>query len=362
MEQILECFAELDDPRAGNARHELVEILFIALAATLCGATSCAEMALFGRVRESDLRELLTLPHGIPSHDTFSKVFRHLNPEAFEKVFVEFMAAFARHLPTEGVIAIDGKVLRRAYEKGKEYAPQMMVTAWGSATRMVLGCRGSPEGREVAAVLELLGHIDIRGGLVTTDALHCRRDTAQAIQERGADYVLALKGNQPKLKQAVEETLENRPLAPQAKTKEYRHGRLEQRAARVKPALDIAEKHDFPGLVAVGSITSKRTLEGRTETATRYYLLSRLLTPEQLLQTVRAHWDIENGQHWALDVVLDEDLARTRKDHGARNLAIIRRLTLNLLRAHPDKGSLRGKIKRAGWDNNFLLSLLSHMR
>lgn len=362
MAHVLDCFSGLEDPRAGNVRHDLLEIMFVALAAVLCGATSCAEMALFGRVRENDLRQILTLKHGIPSHDTFSKVFRHLNPEAFERVFIDFMVTFGRNLPSDDVVAIDGKVLRRAYEKGRDYAPQMMVTAWGSATRMVLGCRGSPEGREVTAVLELLRHIDIRGALVTTDALHCRRDTAQAIQERGADYVLALKGNQPKLRRDVEECLHSLPHPPWAETKERSHGRTEHRVAVVKSARDIAEKHNFPGLVAVGSIISERTLNGRTETAARYYLMSRILTPAQLLQTVRAHWDIENGQHWALDVVLDEDLVRTRKDHGARNLAVLRRLSLNLLRAHPDKGSLRGKIKRAGWDNDFLYSILAHMR
>ena len=148
MEHVMDAFAVLEDPRAANARHDLMELLMIALAAVLCGATSCAEMALFGKTREADLRQFLKLEYGIPSHDTFSKVFRHLDPEGFEKVFSEFMSRFNRALKEQKVIAIDGKALRRAFERGRRHAPQVMVTAWGSEMRMVLGCRGTVEGRE----------------------------------------------------------------------------------------------------------------------------------------------------------------------------------------------------------------------
>jgi len=362
MTHILDVFGVLEDPRAANARHDLLDILFIALAATLCGAKNCAEMALFGRTREADLCGILDLKHGVPSHDTFSKVFRHLNPEVFEQVFAEFMAVFGRAMQAQGVVAIDGKQLRRAYGKGRSYAPQMMVTAWGTGMRMVLACRAAPDGGEVAATLELLRLVDLKGSLVTTDALHCRRDTAAALLEKGADYVLALKGNQPTLHRAAQKLLEAAPVPDCAEMRERNHGRVERRRAIVRTAPELATMLDFPGLAAVGQITGTRTLQGKRQTQTRLFLLSRPLAPAELLRTVRAHWDIENGQHWALDVVLDEDLARTRKDHGARNLAVLRRLALNILRAHPDKGSLSGKSKRAGWDNRFLLSLFAHMR
>src|SRR6267378_8259084 len=195
-------FQRLPDPRAGNARHELLDVLFVALAAVLCGAESCADMADFGQSKENLLRTVLRLEHGIPSHDTFSRVFRMLDPEAFEKSFRRFMTAFAQAAKIKkprGVIALDGKALRRAYERGKSHMPPIMVTAWSAQTRMALANVLAPGNNEAAAALQLIELLQLKGCVVTGDALHCHRAMAKAVVRQGGDYVLAVKDNQPGL-------------------------------------------------------------------------------------------------------------------------------------------------------------------
>jgi len=362
MERFAECFSDLPDPRADNALHDLTEILFIALLATLSGAKSCCDMALFARTKEALLRTVLVLEHGVPSHDTFSRVFRMLDPEGFEKAFRRFMRAFAKAAKLKGVIALDGKALRRAYERGKSHMPPVMVTAWSAQTRMALANVLAPGNNEVAGGLQLIQLLALKGCVVTADALHCHRKMATAVVKRGGDYVLAVKEQQPSLLRDAKAiiTAANRKGAIAATTKDARHGRKETRTALVASARDMAERHAFPGLKAVARIQSRR---GRDKTAERYFLLTRCYQPQQVLHLVRQHWSIENGLHWPLDVVLDEDAARTRKDNAPANLAVLRRLALNIARAHPDaKTSLRGKFKRAGWDEAFLFDMLRHMR
>jgi predicted transposase YbfD/YdcC len=365
MNRFIEIFELLRDPRADNSRHSLVEVLFIALLATLCGATSCVDMEAFGLAKERLLRTFLQLKHGVPSHDTFSAVFRMIEPKAFEALFALFMTEFAAAAGLgrpKGVVALDGKSLRRAYEAGKSHAPKAMVSLWAAQTRMTLASRASEDGNEAGAALELIKLVALKGCVVTADALHCHRQMAQAIVERGGDYVLALKSNQPALladaKALIEEAEAKTPVP--ATTKDNAHGREESRTAIVTAAKHMAVKHDFARLKAVARITSHR---GKDKPLERYFLLSRAYAPDEVLRIVRAHWDIENGLHWSLDVVLDEDLARNRKDNGPTNLAVLRRLALNVARAHPDtKTSLRLKLKRAGWNEDFFFELLVHMR
>jgi len=364
MDSFHEIFGDLPDPRADNARHELVEVLFIAFLATLCGATSCSDMEEFGLSKEPLLRQVLTLEHGVPSHDTFSRVFRMLDPKAFEAAFREFMAAFgaaAKLGQTKGVVAVDGKSLRRAYEVGQSHMPRLMVTAWGTQTRMALANMAAEGNDEAGAALKLIELVALKGCVVTADALHCHRKMAEAIVGRGGEYVLAVKDNQPSLLRDAKAALGVLPQNTEpARSEDGRHGRKETRAALVTSAPGMAKKHDFPGLKAVAKIVCRR---GRDKPVERYFLLSRQYTAAELLGIVRAHWGIENGLHWTLDVLLDEDLARNRKDHGPENLAVLRRMALNVARAHPDtKTSLRLKIKRAGWDENFLFDLIRHMR
>jgi predicted transposase YbfD/YdcC len=366
VEDFAECFSDLEDPRGSNALHDLTELLFIALLATLCGATSCCDMALFAHIKEELLRSVLELKHDLPSHDTFSRVFRMIDPKAFEKVFQHFMKAFFAHLKLQrakGVVAIDGKALRCAYERGKSHMPALMVTAWGAQTRMALANVLAEDGGEAAAALVLIEFLQLKDCIVTADALHCRRDTAEAIIARKGDYVLAVKDNQPKLLQAAKAAIgaaRSKTGKRSAKRKELSHGRKESRKAFVTSAKTVAPTLDFPGLQAFAMIRSKR---GKDKTVERYYLLSRYYRPSQLLAIVREHWGIENRLHWTLDVVFDEDLARNRKDNAPANLAILRRLALNIARAHPDKKtSMRGKLKRAGWDETFMFDMLVNMR
>jgi predicted transposase YbfD/YdcC len=354
-------FALVPDPRVDNARHNLIEILFIAFVAVLCGAKHCSEMAEFGRAKIEFFKKILKLEHGIPSHDTFSTVFRMLDPKAFEAAFRSFMTAFGKAIGSSSVVAIDGKALKRAYDKGKSHAPKMMVSAFAAEMRMTLSCLEAKGGNEIEAALELLGLIDLKGKIVTADALHCHRKMAEKIIERGGDYCLALKGNQQSLLSDARSCLSKAEEAlPSAETTDRAHNRIETRRAVVVGADGLA--HEFPGLQAFGRIESIREIDGKRETEIRTYVLSRPLTPAELLRVARGHSQIENGLHWELDVVVAEDAARNRRDHGPANLAVLRRLALNVVRADDSKGSLSAKIKRAGWDDNFLLKLLSQMR
>jgi predicted transposase YbfD/YdcC len=351
-------FGEVPDPRADNARHDFLEVIFIALAAMLCGAEDCTDMAIFARAKLELLRQVLKLPHGPPSHDTFSRVFRLIAPEPFEAAFAKFTAAFAGALT--GVVAIDGKALRGAYERGRKATPLHLVNVWAAEAKLAIGQRLAPGRNEVLGVQQALALLRLEGCIVTADALHCRADTAQAILDAGADYALAVKANQPTLlaqAQALIETAD--PSLEAVDGPAFAHDRVEGRAALVVPATGM----DFPGLAAVARVETYRKTNGKPELViVRYFLLSVVLTSERMLQVARTHWTIENQLHWVLDVAFDEDAVRSRKDNAPQNLALIRKLALNLIRQHPDKGSIKGKIKRAGWDDAFLLSLLGQMR
>jgi len=373
MEQFRACFADLVDPRTGNAqRHDLLEMLLIALAATLCGGETCVDMAVFGRAKEPFLRRFLRLEGGIPSHDTFSRLFRMLDPDGFEASFGRFVTAFALQVgalqvgawQTGGseVVAVDGKTARRSFDHQGGRRPLHMVSAWGVGQQLVLGQQKVGDGsNEIEAVPELLALLALEGRIVTADAMHCQRATAQTILDRGGDYCLALKGNQPALFEDVRLWLDDPATTVDdgGQTVDGDHGRIETRQALVARDVGWLEHHGFPGLAAVAKVTATRELEGKSSIARRYYLLSKPLAAARVAEVVRTHWQIENCLHWVLDVVMDEDGSRSRKDHAPENLARLRRFALNLLRANKDKGSTRGKIKRAAWDDTFLLKILT---
>lgn len=363
MEGFRACFAGLVDPRRGNAqRHELDEIVMVALLAVVSGAETCVDMALFGRSKEALLRRFLRLPGGIPSHDTFSRVFRLLDPVAFEACFARYVAALAERI--EGVVAIDGKTARRSFDRQSGQGPLHLISAFACDARLALGQRKvDGKSNEIKALPELLALLALDGCIVTADAMHCQKATARAVLDRGGDYVLAVKGNQPTLLEDIRLLLDDPEAAPDdaARTVDGDHGRIETRRAEVVHEVAwLAGQHGFPGLRAVGKVTASREIDGRTTTACRYYLLSAPLPADRFLDVVRTHWHIENRLHWVLDVVLDEDQARARKDHAPENLARLRRFVLNILRANKDQGSTRGKIKRAAWDDAFLLKLLAN--
>src|SRR6185295_8211922 len=241
MKRFAEIFSELPDPRAENALHDLRELLFIALLATLCGGTSCTDMALFARMKFYLLEPILELKHGLPSHDTFSRVFRMLDPAAFERCFRAFMKEFgaaAKIDPPRGGVAVDDKALRRGYERGKSHMPPVMVTAWAAQTRMALASALAPENNEAAAAMQLIELLQLKGCVVTADALHCHRAMAKAIVERGGDYVLAVKDNQPALladATAAIAAATRKGVTP-VTTMEADHGRTDKRAVVVAVA------------------------------------------------------------------------------------------------------------------------------
>jgi predicted transposase YbfD/YdcC len=360
MRKLRRMFCPLRDPRASNARHDLVEILVIVLAATLAGAKSCTEFEFFGKGREDLLRQFLELEHGIPSHDTFSNVLRVLDPKGLETVLRRFSKGFG----VKGVVSIDGKALRGAFARGRKATPLHMVNVWAAGTRMALAQSKAPNRNEVAGALEVLASLDLAGALVTADALHCRPDTAQAIRDRKGHYLLALKSNRGRLFTAAKGLLDTARKPSRANQRSTNgHGRIERRQAIVAAAPQLARQFGFPDIAAVGRIDSWRAESGKAaKRKIRYFLLSRRLSAKALLAAVRAHWGIENNLHWVLDTMFDEDACRSRKDHAPENLAAIRKLAINILQATPGPQRISHKMLQARWNNDFLISALSHMR
>jgi predicted transposase YbfD/YdcC len=365
MQSYISILREVRDPRDINARHPVGTILFLTLAATLCGAKSCVEVADFAAAHEEEFSEIVGLPHGAPSHDTFSRLFRLLDPTELAKAFTGFMTALRDELglgSTQGVVAIDGKSLRRGYEKGRGHMPPLMVSVWDSQTRVAIAQARAPAGNEVSAALQLLRSLVLKGCIVTADALHCHPAMAQAVLDAKADYALGLKGNNgPLYAEAQRLFAAHGADAPSTATEEKAHGRFERRRASVLPVPPTA-RGLLPGLKALGRIEAERSAGGKAATDTRYVALSRKLTPAKLAEVVRAHWTIENQLHWILDVVFDEDAARTRKDYAPENLAVIRRLAQNILRMHPSTISINRKMRHASWSKEFFFELFAHLR
>lgn len=368
-------FASLPDPRTGNAkRHDLLEILTIALTASICGAESCSDFADFAVDREDLFREFLDLEHGVPSHDTFSRVFRLLDPSGFATCFSRFVLELGA--AGAGVLAIDGKTLRRSFDNAARDNPLAVVTAFSSAARVAIGQKSfrTAEGdSEILAARALLSCLDLKGHLVTADAIHCQIETAQLIRDRGGDYLLRLKGNRPALHDMVVEYFaDGETLATLAvdETTDGDHGRIEVRRAYVShdlswmagPKTASTEPALLPDMACLGMIEATVERNGKTSVVRHYHVSSRALTPQDYLAAARAHWAIENGLHWILDVTFDEDSARNRKDNGPENLATLRKLALNVLnRSRPDI-SVRRKRKRSGWSNDFAKSIIGQMR
>ena len=362
MEEFAACWEGLEDPRTGNAGlHDFHELLMIALCTVLCGGQGAVDMALFAKAKEPYLRSFLKLANGVPSHDTLSRLFRQLDPAQFGAAFQRFMAGFAEQC--QGVVAIDGKVLRRSFDRASDKSALHMVSAWGCEQRMVLAqIATDAKSNEITAVPALLRMLSLKGTIVTTDALNCQRVIAQQIVDQGGDYALALKGNQGMLHDDVVRFLDdpasNVTTAPP--TVDADHGRIETRTATVSTQIGwLQDDHRWPGLKAIGKVERIRETAAKTTTETAYYLLSTALSPDRFNEVVRSHWGIENRLHWRLDVVMNEDQDRTRLGNGPNNLAVLRHMALNVMQKDATKGSLRGKFKRAGWDDTYLTNLLA---
>lgn len=367
MSGIITILREVRDPRQVNAQHDLGDILFVALACLVCGGKTCVDMADFAKSRLVELREIVDLEFGAPSHDTFSRVFRLLDPEELAGAFNRCMKAIGRELGlggAPGVVAIDGKSLRRGYEAGRAFMPPLMVNVFDAQTRLSLAQARAPGGNEFKAGLNLLKGLVLKGCTLTADALYCRSDFAEAVRDQRAHYALALKANQPLLLAEAEAAFARagKSLAL-FETRQSGHGRRERRSGAVLAISQMKTTYGFPGLAAIGRIEAERTTAGgKTTVEVRYVALSRRLHPRKMLEVVAAHWTVENQLHWTLDVVFDEDDARSRKDYGPENLAVLRRLALNILRAHPDDIPPGRKMKRAALDKDFFFELFAYMR
>lgn len=368
MESLLGIFAAIDDPRDHTAQYELPALLFIALAATLCGAKTCVDIADFAEANRSELVEIIDLPASdSPSHDTFSRLFRLLDPKQTEAALRDFAAALRRGLglgPAAGTIAVDGKRLRRGYERGRTSVPPLMVAIWDTETRLSLAACAGADGNEVAATLAALKTVTLKGCVVTGDALHCHPEMARQIRAQGGHYVLKLKGNNAPLRAAAEAAFARAEAAGTLRwhtTEDTAHDRHETRRGCVFPV--PADAPAFPDLAAFGRIDSERTRKGgKTERKTHYVVMSQRLPAWRMLATTRRHWSVENHLHRQLDVVFREDDARARKDHAPGNLSIIRRMALDMLRAHPDTRSIARKMNRARWNRPFFFELFSYVR
>lgn len=359
---VLHHFATLKDPRIERTkRHDLLEIIVIALCGILCGADSWVEIAEFGQAKAAWLQQFLRLPNGIPSHDTFGRVFALLNPQAFQQCFLSWIQAVSRVTQGE-IVAIDGKTLRRSFDRRAGKSALHLISAWACTNRLVLGqLKTDAHSNEIPAIPQLLHLLDVAGCLVTIDAIGAQRQIAADLTTAGADYVLALKANQATAFEEARLFLDDWANShPPQETVEKDHGRLEVRRYWLVDEIDwFQDKAAWPGLASFGMVEAQRTVHGQTQTQRRYYLSSlQAQALPRFAQAVRAHWGIENAVHWVLDVTFREDHSRVRKDHAPENFALLRRLALNLLKQEPSKRSLNVKRLRAACDHDYLAKVL----
>jgi predicted transposase YbfD/YdcC len=362
MDNPLKYFAELRDPRVErNREHLLEEILLIAIAAVLSGAESWNDIADYGLDKQEWLKTFLQLPGGIPSHDTFNRVFAALDPEEMERGFATWVSSIAK-LTAGEVVAIDGKTLCGTRETGKKQLVHL-VSAWASANNLVLGQRKVDEKSNViTAISKLLNALELAGTVVTVDAMGCQREIAGLIVAKKADYVLAVKDNQGLLAEQVRDSF--LLLACDAVSEEIDcgHGRVEQRRCSVIADLSMVEKAaEWASLRGLVRIESERyhKATGKTERETRYYIASLSPDAARLNRVIRQHWGIENKLHWVLDVGFGEDLDRKRAGHAAQNFSLLNRIALNLLKQETTfKRGIKGKRLKAAWNHPYLLKLL----
>lgn len=366
---LLRFFDELEDPRMERTKlHSLEDILFIALCAVICGADSWTEVEVFGWAKREWLSQYLTLPNGIPSHDTFGRVFSRLDPQVLERCFSKWMAALAE-ASAGRLVAIDGKTLRRSFDKATNRAAIHMVSAWCETNRLVLGQLATAEkSNEIKAIPQLLKMLDIRDAVVTIDAMGCQKAIAQEIVQQGGHYLLQVKDNQPGLHDVVKATfdeLTGRGIAGVQydfhEQTDAGHGRIETRRLWVTDWTDwYADRKEWANLTSFVCMESVRTVNGSTS-CERHYYISDLAgqSAQTMLGYVRGHWGIENKLHWSLDMTFREDTLRNRIGHSAENLSRIRRLSLNLLcREKTCKASLKSKRLRAGLREDYLVRVL----
>lgn len=366
---LLEHFASLADPRVERSKeHLLIDIIGITICAVLCGADSWVDIENYGNAKLEWLKQFLALPNGIPSHDTFSRVFARLEPEPLQQCFLNWIGAVSE-LCSGQIIAIDGKSLRHSYDTGGNRGAIHMVSAWACQNRLVLGQRKVDEkSNEITAIPQLLGVLALEGCIVTIDAMGCQKTIAKAIIDKQADYVLALKANQGNLYRDVVQLFE---YAQHNGFKDIEHafyqmgsdghGRIEiRRHWMLGQVSNLTNAQPWAGFNSIGMVQSERRIKGLTQVETRYYISSLSPDAHRFAEAVRSHWGIENCLHWVLDVAFAEDASRVRKDHAPENLAVIRHIALNLLSQEKSaKGGMKAKRLKAGWDNDYLAKVFA---
>jgi predicted transposase YbfD/YdcC len=364
---ILDHYSDIDDPRKDNKRHLLIDIIAIVICASICSAESWEDISIFGQAKESWLRKFLELPHGIPSKDTFRRVFAALDPDEFNRCFRDWVALINPNIKGE-FINIDGKTLRRSHDSKLGKSAIHMVSAWANKAGLTLGqVKTDEKSNEITAIPQLLEMLHIKGCVVTIDAMGTQKVIAKKIIEKEADYVLALKGNQGTLHEDIKfhfsETSEeelSKPPFSYYKTFEKDHGRIEQREYWVTDDIDwLSMKKDWDKFQSICMMKSKRTVKDYTTTETWFFISSLPADGKTIGDAIRSHWGIENSLHWSLDMAFREDESRKRIEQSAENYAILRHITLNLLKQEKScKRSIAGKRLLAGWDANYLEKVL----
>jgi predicted transposase YbfD/YdcC len=358
----------LEDPRhEKKCLHRLIDVVMIGIIGVLCGANDVIGIATFGRAKEQWLRGFLALDHGIPSHDTFGRVFSLLSPAAFQRCFRHWIDGI-RTLFDQEIIAVDGKTLRRSHNRKAKLGALHMVSAWAAQNGLVLGqCATDAKSNEITAIPRLLEMLMIRGCIVTIDAMGCQKKIAQQIIDQGSEYVLALKGNQERLVEEVEEAFIQADLNGYEgvrmdfyETDEHSHGRQEWRRHWVLGDLSsVSQAALWAGLDMIGMVESQRECNGKTTLETRFYIGSIAPDAKQFARAVRQHWLVENRLHWRLDIVFREDESRLRDPNARENFALLRHIALNLLaKDTKTKIGTMNKRLRAGWDDEYLSNLL----
>lgn len=365
-------FGGLEDPRVDRTkRHKLLDVIVITICGVICGADDWVSIEQFGNAKLKWFRQFLELPTGIPSHDTFGRIFARLDPEQFHTSFMNWIMAVS-DITKGQVIAIDGKTLRRSHDKALGKGAIVMVSAWATANHLVLGqVKVNEKSNEITAIPELLRALDVSGCIITTDAMGCQKEIASLIVEEEADYVLALKENHGQLYEDVKLLFDDLAASDYSayshdmeRTVNKGHGRLETRWcwAISDPMIVQALRgtKDWKKLRSVVKVQAKRNDGQKVTVEDRYYLSSLDGDAQRLLAATRTHWGIENSLHWVLDIAFREDESRVRKGYGAQNLATVRHIALNLLKQDKTvKIGIKNKRLRAGWDEKYLLRVLA---